>query len=181
MISLEFYKLISPKTVSFELIPGGNPELTAEMLAGAMAYADISDEASLYCHYKLCLDENPRTRARLEYLMLKQVDDKILNSSWSSVKAEFIPIMVKVALDECMFGAICRTCGGKGEILVKNKVTPCDPCGSSGLRTFSKRETARRLGIDHRNYSRRYESKYKQVLCLFYELESELASVKSKI
>ena len=179
----ELLKRLAPGSMSFEpRIDGGNPEQIAELVAGALAFGHISEASSIYCRIKYCLDNDPRSRSRLERLMLiKLVVTIVARGGWKQVKTEFMPRLITVSLDECLSESVCRTCSGRGFIIVEDRQTPCEPCGSSGRKSFSNREVSRRLGLCHRNFGRRYDSKYRQVLGLYYDLEHEACSALSKI
>ena len=161
---------------------GGTPALVPSDVSAALAYGRISEPASLFARIKYCLNDTPQCRNRLLQLMvMDKMPDIVQHKSWQDLSMEFISSMMALALSEALSDVICRTCRGAGSIEIDQHRTPCEPCGGSGRKSFSDRHIARRLGLDSRNYARRYRLKYRQLLGLFFDLESEAAAAGSRI
>ena len=183
MRSLEPLKLLAAKSITFDALPGGGvPQLLPSDVSAALAYGRISEAASLFARLKYTGEDTPRNRSRLQALMcIDLLPEVIRHKSWEGLDLEFIGLILSTALSEALSSSVCRTCGGRGHITVDDQMTPCAPCDASGIKSFSKREVARRLKLDARNYTRRYEQKYRQLLGLFYDLEGETAIALGKI
>ena len=181
MASLEPLKLLAAKSASWDALPGGGiPQLLPSDVSAALSHA--SEAASLFARIKYCLEDTPGKRNRLMGLVCQTLLPGIIyHKSWDGVDLELLSRMISTALSEALSDVVCRTCNGQGYITIEDQRAPCVPCDASGRKSFSRREVARRLKLDSRNYSRRYESHYRQLICMYYDLESETAEALGKI
>ncbi len=181
MAGLEALKMLSAKGIQVDAIPGGlSPDtVTASMIAASLGYGNLTDQASLYCRIKYQFED--RLRSRLENkVLIGSVLPWAVNENWICGTGT-IPKLSKVALDEMLSENICRPCKGTGAIMREDKGIDCATCNGTGHKRYSKREIARRLGVDKNQYLNVWSERYNRTLGLYYDMEQEIISALSRL
>ena len=178
MAGLEALKMLPAKGVNVDSIRGGIPEVTPSMISAALGYGNLTDQASLYCRIKYQFEE--RLRSRLEAkVLIGSVLVWAVSENWICGTGT-IPKLSKVALDEMLSENICRTCNGTGTTAQEDKaMLDCTTCNGIGHKRFSKRDIARRLGVDKNNKT--WIDRYNRTINLYYDMEQEIIAALSRL
>jgi len=178
-MGLETLKLIPPTSNDLGSIHcGGEPELTASLVSGALGIARLSDNASYYCRIKYQLDDSTRCKL-LNNITKNYILPWAVENSWQC-KIDILPRLAETALYESMVSS-CETCNGRKEVVINGKVHLCQKCKGSGKLKLTIAEIARRLKTDGKNYERVWKNRYYRVLTLFYNLDNEIDNALKKI
>lgn len=177
-MSLEALKLLSAKGINIEYIPGGEPEITPEVVAAALGFGHLSEMASLYCRIKYQYQEELRPKLERKVL-IKHTLEYAIAQDWKCSK--LLRKLGQVALDEALYDKVCKTCRGRGEEKVGDSIDECKSCSGTGKRSFTKSGIAERLGVDATYFSRSLYDKYRLVLNVYYELQHEIVVCLKKI
>ncbi len=179
MAGLEMLRMLSAKSVDINATPGGNPDITPEMVAGALGYGDLSEPASLYCRIKYQLQDDLRIRLQ-SWISRHKVLKWGIAENWQCGLG-ILPKLSYVALDESLSDNLCRRCKGTGNVKIENKVIACKSCDGTGHKRYTKREISRRLGIHHSTFSTIWVNRYNRVLSVYVGFDDEIKQCLKKL
>ena len=181
MSGTELLKMLSAKGINIEDTGGGGiPELTPQMVSGALGYGELSDHARLYYRIKWCYENN--LKKKLWRGVKYEVNDLAEYENWHG-GMKIIPLLVHTAMMEALEEKTrCKSCMGTGAEVINSKISECQRCEGTGYKPYSKRHISRMIGIDHRNFSRVWYDRYNRVLTIFYGFEHEVdTAIRTKL
>lgn len=152
-----------------DLMPGGIPEITWEMVEGALALGKCEPAQSEY--YRVKYKEPTRSDHRKstlytlkQYLLEYVIAPKSYRWSLPKQWPERLDNMAMLAAEESVGSGQCGLCAGSGTKVTPTKPEPCPRCKGTGGRAFNHRFRARRLGVARSEYDRVWRGRYEAVL-----------------
>lgn len=179
--AVEMLGRLNPATIRYNTGRGGLPELTAQDIAGAIAFvpaglgremllavgwpdgANMRRVMELACdlaHAELQRQHEAITRAGIAHSIdswnKRRVPAKpALAQHWPRTSHERLPAIVAACVDEIAKPNHCASCEGRGEIHRGDLKVMCPQCGGSGIVPVSDRKRAAAMGLSHQTYSER--------------------------
>ena len=169
---MEILKLLVPSTVPLEIRSRSKDSLTPFDVAAALGLA-CSLEASTFARVVYLGDDSRALVATLTR-KLKKDYARIAPKPITFILSD----MIRLGLTECSRHNRCPSCLGVAQI-GNHK---CESCDGSGFKRPSDKSRSDFLGMDKRNYRRRWSKVYRDVvLPLMSDLEIEAQRIYMKL
>ena len=175
--------LLNPKSQSWSPVSGfstsHSQKLRWEDVASALSLGKLSPLAYYLIRAKYCQDET--CIEQLLPLVQKEATRLAREEKWRT-GGDWLLKLSRLACLEALDSMLCKRCSGRGYNLIGKA---CPTCRSYGRKPMSARGRYQSIGMDKRNWERRWDGRYErlyQVLCnaenkalahLNYQLNSE--------
>ena len=155
---------------------GGIPNITPEMVAGALAYGRLRRESYIVGRIKYLAEDE--YRKELYDIMEKKVLSWSANQGWlknQKHKPGLYTRMIELAIGEVVTPMPCLGCGGSGYRRVNDALHECKKCLGSGAGNFSHALIARALQLDRsKEYYKVWRPHYEEIRSHIQVYDGEL-------
>jgi len=189
MTSAAILAKLNVKNCRFDVGNGGLAELTQTDIAAALSMCNFPDGVYYFARAKYCGDAS--VVGQLEAALWGCIVDMSIAQKWNMRDGapEYMRRMAILARAESLDHGRCRRCGGTARIGARtskygapdSKEQPCPSCRrnekgeATGFgREISGRARARFFGMSAPTYSNYWESRYRAVLSLTDEWDSDI-------